>query len=154
MRGWLVEAPGEISWRDDLPQPSASEGLIGIDVVAAAVNFADSLVVGGTYQTIPPYPFTPGLEVLGRVTSPSAGGFEEGQMVVGLTTAGGGSWAEYALCDPRQVVAVPDSVDPRDALAVHRLDPMDSPAVARLLATRARARGEASLAAELSSRRP
>ena len=119
MRGWLVEAPGEISWRDDLPQPSANEGLIGIDVLAAAVNFADSLVVGGTYQTIPPYPFTPGLEVLGRVTSPSAGGFEEGQLVVGLTTAGGGSWAEYALCDPRQVVAVPDSIDPRDALAVH-----------------------------------
>jgi len=114
-----VAAPGEITWEESLPEPSVAAGLIGVEVLAAAVNFADSLVVGGTYQTIPPYPFTPGLEVLGRVVSPGTTEFEPGQLVVGLTAAGGGSWAELALCDPRQVVAVPDSIDPRDALAVH-----------------------------------
>ena len=30
-------------------------------VHAAGVNFADSLMVGGTYQVRPPFPFTPGL---------------------------------------------------------------------------------------------
>ena len=119
MKGWRVDAPGEITWQESLPEPKIAPGLVGIEVVAAAVNFADSLVVGGTYQTIPPYPFTPGLEVLGRVTASGDSDLPEGRLVVGLTAAGGGSWAELALCDPRQVEAVPDDVDPEAALAVH-----------------------------------
>ena len=119
MRGWRVVAPGEIVWEESLPEPPVAAGLIGVEVVAAAVNFADNLVVGGTYQAIPPYPFTPGLEVLGRVTAPGSSDLRVGQLVVGLTAAGGGSWAEHALCDPRQVEAVPTTVDPMAALAVH-----------------------------------
>ena len=119
MRGWRVAAPGEITWEESLPEPSVAAGLIGVEVVAAAVNFADNLVVGGTYQTIPPYPFTPGLEVLGRVTTTGSSDLTVGQLVVGLTAGGSGSWAEHALCDPRQVEAVPDDVDPEAALAVH-----------------------------------
>jgi len=34
---------------------------VRIRVRAAGVNFADSLMVGGTYQVKPPFPFTPGL---------------------------------------------------------------------------------------------
>ena len=119
MRGWRVAAPGDITWEESLPEPSVAAGLIGVEVVAAAVNFADNLVVGGTYQTIPPYPFTPGLEVLGRVTTTGSSDLTVGQLVVGLTAGGSGSWAEHALCDPRQVEAVPDDVDPEAALAVH-----------------------------------
>ena len=119
MRGWKVTAPGQITWEESLPEPSVAAGLIGVEVVAAAVNFADNLVVGGTYQTIPPYPFTPGLEVLGRVTASGDSDLPEGRLVVGLTAGGGGSWAEHALCDPRQIETVPDGVNPEEALAVH-----------------------------------
>src|SRR5205814_1870752 len=38
---------------------------VRIRVHAAGVNFADSLMVGGTYQVKPPFPFTPGLEAAG-----------------------------------------------------------------------------------------
>ena len=40
---------------------------VRIRVRAAGVNFADSLMVGGTYQMKPPFPFTPGLEAAGEI---------------------------------------------------------------------------------------
>ena len=40
---------------------------VRIRVRAAGVNFADSLMVGGTYQVKPPFPFTPGLETAGEI---------------------------------------------------------------------------------------
>ena len=38
---------------------------VRIRVRAAGVNFADTLMVGGTYQVKPPFPFIPGLEAAG-----------------------------------------------------------------------------------------
>ena len=38
-----------------------------IRVRAAGLNFADSPMVGGTYQVKPPFPFTPGLEAAGEI---------------------------------------------------------------------------------------
>ena len=40
---------------------------VRVCVRAAGVNFADSLMVGGTYQVKPPFPFTPGLEAAGEI---------------------------------------------------------------------------------------
>ena len=40
---------------------------VRIRVRAVGVNFADSLMVGGTYQVKPPFPFTPGLEAAGEI---------------------------------------------------------------------------------------
>ena len=45
---------------------------VRIRVHAAGVNFADSLMVGGTYQVKPPFPFTPGLEAAGEIVEPAA----------------------------------------------------------------------------------
>ena len=43
-----------------------------IRVHAAGVNFADSLMVGGTYQVKPQFPFTPGLEAAGEIVETPA----------------------------------------------------------------------------------
>jgi NADPH2:quinone reductase len=53
----LAEAPD--------PVPKAGEVLIGVR--AASVNFPDLLVIGGTYQKLPPRPFSPGKDLAGVV---------------------------------------------------------------------------------------
>jgi len=49
------------------PIPKASEVLI--DVRAASINFPDLLVIGGTYQNLPPRPFSPGKDLAGVVAA-------------------------------------------------------------------------------------
>ncbi len=49
------------------PAPAADEVLI--DVRATAVNYADSIMVAGRYQTRPSFPFSPGLETAGIVAA-------------------------------------------------------------------------------------
>src|SRR5262245_35404900 len=48
-----------------VPKPAADEVLIR--VAATAVNYADSIMVAGHYQTKPERPFSPGLEAAGTV---------------------------------------------------------------------------------------
>src|SRR5437773_9125250 len=69
MRAVICRAWGEV---EDLrveevapPVPDADEVLIAVE--ATGVNYADSLMVGGRYQTRPPFPFSPGLETAGVV---------------------------------------------------------------------------------------
>ncbi|MBL6942189.1 MAG: alcohol dehydrogenase catalytic domain-containing protein, partial [Rhodospirillales bacterium] len=47
------------------PEPGPDQ--VKIRVCAAALNFADILMVSGTYQEKPPFPFSPGLEVAGEI---------------------------------------------------------------------------------------
>ena len=58
--------PGKLSVGDTDP-PSPAAGEVVIDVKAAGVNFADTLIIQGTYQLRPDFPFIPGLEVAGTV---------------------------------------------------------------------------------------
>jgi NADPH2:quinone reductase len=53
------------------PRPGANEVLI--DVHAASVNFPDLLVIGGTYQRLPPTPFVPGKDLAGTVAAVGSG---------------------------------------------------------------------------------
>ncbi len=54
----LVDLPG-------LPSPRAGE--IKVKVASAGLNFADTLMIAGQYQSKPDLPFTPGLELAGIV---------------------------------------------------------------------------------------
>lgn len=51
----------------DPPTPKAHEAVI--DVKAAALNFPDVLMIEGKYQSLPPFPFSPGGEVAGVVSA-------------------------------------------------------------------------------------
>ena len=44
----------------DIPSPTPSVGDVIIDVIGAAVNFPDLLVIENKYQIQPPLPFSPG----------------------------------------------------------------------------------------------
>ena len=53
--------------------PKPGKGEVLIDVHAASVNFPDILVIGGTYQNLPPRPFVPGKDLAGVVAAVGAG---------------------------------------------------------------------------------
>ncbi len=93
----------------EAPQPGP--GQVAIAVEAAGVNFADILMVAGKYQEKPPFPFSPGLEVAGRVETvgPEVTRVSPGQRVLGLTDGGG--YAEVAVARESDVFAIPDSMD-------------------------------------------
>ena len=58
---------------EDVPAPTPAPGEVLIAVKATAVNYADSLMVAGRYQTRPPLPFSPGLETAGIVAACGTG---------------------------------------------------------------------------------
>ena len=85
---------------------------VRIHVRAAGVNFADSLMVGGTYQVKPPFPFTPGLEAAGEivVTGSSVKRLRVGQPVLAVLRNGGG-YAEEIVVNAAAAVPIPDAMD-------------------------------------------
>src|ERR1700737_2720391 len=83
-----------------------------IRVRAAGVNFADSLMVGGTYQVKPAFPFTPGLEAAGEIveTGSAVDGLRAGQRALAVLRNGGG-YAEEIVLNAAAVVPIPDAMD-------------------------------------------
>jgi NADPH:quinone reductase len=57
----------------DAPDPVPQAGQIVVDVKAASVNFPDLLVIAGTYQNLPPRPFSPGKDLSGVVAAVGEG---------------------------------------------------------------------------------
>jgi NADPH2:quinone reductase len=57
----------------DVPDPVPQAGQVLVDVKAASVNFPDLLVIGGTYQNLPPRPFSPGKDLAGVVVAVGEG---------------------------------------------------------------------------------
>src|SRR5947209_2750486 len=81
------------------PVPGPGELLVGVH--AAPVNYVDLLVVGGTYQFLPPCPFVPGKGPAGLVTAlgPGVTGFAVGDRVLAMAEQGGYAEAVAAPAD-------------------------------------------------------
>ena len=88
----------------ELPDPDPSGGVL-IEVAAAGVSFPDLLMTRGLYQTKPPLPFVPGVEVSGTVVSCAGGEFEPGDPVMAVTMVGG--FAELAVAQPALTLPIP-----------------------------------------------
>jgi len=58
---------------EDVPDPVPGPGQVLIDVHAVSINFPDLLVIGGTYQNLPPLPFSPGKDLAGVVAAVGEG---------------------------------------------------------------------------------
>jgi len=103
---------------EDVSPRAPRPGEVRIRVRAAGVNFADSLMVGGTYQVKPSFPFTPGLEAAGEVIEIGSGvtGLRPGQRVLAVLRNGGG-YAEEIVLDAATVVPIPEAMDFETAAA-------------------------------------
>jgi len=107
---------------DIQPQPIGPEPAIGthevqIDVLCAAFNFTDHLMVQGRYQDKPALPFVPGLDAAGivRATGSSVQRFKPGDVVISSGVAG--AWSCRLIAPEHRLVRVPDGLDPSDAVA-------------------------------------
>lgn len=89
------------------PIPEPGEGQILIHVRAAGVNRPDILQRMGGYPPPPGAPDTLGLEVSG-VVAKGAGRWKVGDKVCALL--GGGGYAEYAVCDARHALPIPEGL--------------------------------------------
>jgi NADPH:quinone reductase-like Zn-dependent oxidoreductase len=125
MKAWVVRAwggPDDMTFEDVEPDGLA-DGMVRVKVEAAALNFFDALLIRGTYQMKPEFPFTPGGEVAGTVVSASAGsGLVEGQRVMAqamMDKVGRGGYAEYVDTIPQLAHPIPDSMPFEDAAAFY-----------------------------------
>lgn len=89
-------------------RPAPGPGQILIKVKAAGVNRPDIVQRLGFYPPPPGAPATLGLEVAG-VVEIAAGRWKVGDKVCALL--GGGGYAEYAVCDARHALPIPDGLD-------------------------------------------
>lgn len=111
MRAWLVERiteEGEMRLAD-VATPEPGPGQVLIKVEAAGLNFLDTLMPRGKYQFKPPLPFTPGVEVAGRVVKTGPGSrFKEGDRLAGAVPYGG--FAEQAVVADDSAMLLPDGL--------------------------------------------
>ena len=107
-RGWGGTADLRI---EEIDPPELTPGSVRIAVRAAGVNFADTLIIAGQYQTKPPLPFTPGFEVAGEVVAcaDDVTRVQPGDRVLAVVDWGG--FAEDVVAPESAVHALPDAVE-------------------------------------------
>lgn len=102
----------------DWPEPEASGDTVVVEAEAIGVNYPDGLLVQGLYQSKPPTPFVPGMEVAGRVTAvgEKVKSVKIGDRVAAISSLG--SYAEKVAAPERSVMKLPDGMDAADACAL------------------------------------
>jgi NADPH2:quinone reductase len=99
----------------DLPDPVPAPGEVVIAVKAAALNFFDTLIIQGRYQTRPAFPFSPSAECAGTIAAIGDGvsGWQVGERVAAWL--GHGAAREKVAVSVGQLVRVPDRLDDAQA---------------------------------------
>jgi NADPH2:quinone reductase len=112
MRALICDQPNgyENLHLGEIPDPQAGPGEVLIDVAAAGMNFADSLMTAGKYQVKPNPPFVPGLELAGTVTAVGAGVTTRkvGERVMAVVDHG--AFATRAVAMVADTFAIPDGM--------------------------------------------
>jgi NADPH2:quinone reductase len=99
----------------DISVPRPERGQLLIKVSAAAINFADTLVMEGTYQEKLTLPFTPGAELTGIVEemADDVTGFNKGDYIICQVPSG--AFAEFATVDADIAIKISPQMDTNDA---------------------------------------
>ena len=122
MRAVVLTSYGdpEVLALTDSDEPEVGPTDVLVDVVATALNRADLLQRRGLYPEPPPRPphEVPGMELSGRVAAVGSrvGDWSVGDEVMAIVS--GGAYAERAVVQERQLMAVPDGVSVADAAAL------------------------------------
>jgi len=102
----------------ECPAPVPGSGEIAVDLKAAAVNFADLLVVEGKYQVRPPLPFIPGKEAAGIVTALGEGVSEISVGDRVMVQVEHGAFAERLVAPVNHCFPIPDKMGFEEAAAI------------------------------------
>lgn len=100
MRIWRQHSlgdPAELLRLEEVDDPVVDPDRVLVEVEAVGLTFVDCLMARGMYQATTPIPWSPGTEIVGRITEVGDGvqDLDVGQRVVGVGL-GGGSVAERA----------------------------------------------------------
>ena len=99
--------PAENLTLEQVPEPELGPGQVIVDIRSAALNFPDVLMVQGKYQSLPPFPFSPGGEFAGDIiaVAEDVEGWQVGDAVFGGT--GHGCFAERIVVPAASLRAKP-----------------------------------------------
>jgi NADPH2:quinone reductase len=102
----------------DVPEPVAGPGEVVAKVAAVGLNFFDTLIIAGKYQTKPPFPFSPGGELAGVVESvgPGVTTLVAGDRVMGYTNFNAARERTAVAAD--QIVKISSDLDFERAAAL------------------------------------
>jgi NADPH2:quinone reductase len=95
----------------DIADPTPGPGEAVVRIAAAALNFFDTLIIAGKYQTKPAFPFSPAAEFAGTVESlaPDITSLKLGDHVLGMT--GYGAARERIAVSASKLVKLPDGLE-------------------------------------------
>ncbi len=95
----------------DIATPEPGPGEVLVRIAAVALNFFDTLIIAGKYQTKPALPFSPGAEFAGTVEKlgPGVSAPAVGSRVLGYS--GFGAAREYAVVRAERLAAMPEALD-------------------------------------------
>ncbi len=112
-----LDGPGALVV-EEIADPVAGPGEVVVRVTAAALNFFDTLITRGKYQTRPALPFSPSGEIAGVVESlgPGVTGVEVGDRVAAAVGYGGAR--ERIAVPAESLIPVPPGVSDEVASAV------------------------------------
>ena len=105
--------PEEVVKEAERPSPTRGKGKVKLRVLYAPINPADINFIEGRYGVKPELPAVPGMEGCAEVLEADGEDFPVGTRVIFLRR--GGSWREELVCDPADLIAVPDKIDPLQA---------------------------------------
>jgi NADPH2:quinone reductase len=96
---------------EEVEAPAMIADGVRIKVAAASLNFADVLLVAGTYQVKPERPFTPGIELSGEVIecAPGVDAVKPGDRV--MAVLGYGAYTEEIVTPVSTATKMPDNMD-------------------------------------------
>jgi NADPH:quinone reductase len=94
----------------DIADPTPAPGEAVVRIAAAALNFFDTLIIAGKYQTKPAMPFSPAAEFAGTVESLGSGvsSLKVGDRV--LACSGYGAARERIALAVERLIKIPDSL--------------------------------------------
>jgi NADPH2:quinone reductase len=123
VKAWRVSRygrPAEVMALEDVPTPEPGPGEVRIRVSSITLNFNDLDAIYGRYQTIPLVPpFTPGMEVLGRVDlcGPNAEAWM-GRRVVAVPGGAHSGYAEAVIAPTAMTFEMPADIPEPAAAAI------------------------------------
>lgn len=96
---------------EEVADPVAGDGQVVVEIKATGISFPDVLIVQGLYQFKPPFPFSPGSEISGIVSSVGNGvsQFKKGDRVMG--NVGSGGLAERGAFFESQLMSLPETMN-------------------------------------------
>jgi len=117
MRAFQVIELGQTPRLQEAPEPQPGTGEVLINIEACALNFADLLMVKGTYQEKPALPFSLGMEMAGKVAALGSGVTSVAIGTRVAAFAGHGGLAEIATVPVERCVPIPSEMTSVDAAA-------------------------------------